>query len=103
MVRTLKFTKLLQVQSFLNCNVILTSRPHSTKKFEREFDTIVSVEGFTQSEARKFASRIVDDDKNMKVEQILSFNPAGERADRPIHNVPILLSFLCLLVREEQH
>ena len=121
--------KIITGAKFLNCNVILTSRPHSTREFERYFDTIVSVEGFTQSEARKFASRIVHDEG--KVEQILYFNPVGEtsarlalpktsmfalptemrkfgllteedeRSDRPVHNVPILLSFLCLLVREE--
>ena len=56
------------------------------------------VEGFTESEARKFASRIVPDKD--KVEQILRFNP-GYEFDRPVHNVPILLSFLCLLVRED--
>ena len=91
--------KIITGAKFLNCNVILTSRPHSTRRFERYFDTIVSVEGFTLSEARKFASLIVCNQK--KVESILSFNPAGERSDVRVHNVPILLSFLCLLVRED--
>ena len=83
---------------FKNCNVLLTSRPHSTRGYEKYFDTIVSVEGFTRKEARKFARRIVG---KKKVKQVLNFNPAGERANRPVHNVPILLSFLCLLVRED--
>ena len=99
--------KVIRGSKFKNCNVLLTSRPHSTRVVEKYFDTIVSVEGFTQSEARKFARRIVDDEG--KVEQILKFNPAGERSDqdldgtdpRSVHNVPILLSFLCLLVRED--
>ena len=91
--------KIITGAKFLNCNVIVTSRPHSTRQFERYFDTIVSVEGFTRSEAGKFARRIVDDEG--KVEQILNFNPAGERSNRPVHNVPILLSFLCLLVTED--
>ena len=91
--------KIITGAKFLNCNVILTSRPHSTREFEIYFDTIVSVEGFTLSEARKFASLIVCNQK--KVESILKFNPAGERSDVRVHNVPILLSFLCLLVREE--
>ena len=91
--------KIVTGSKFINCNVLLTSRSHSTKGVERYFDTIISVEGFTRNEARKFASRIVLDDE--KVEQVLNFNPAGERANRPVHNVPILLSFLCLLVRED--
>ena len=90
--------KIVMGSKFLKCNILLTSRPHSTLKFERYFDTIVSVEGFTRSEAGKFASRIVPDGK--KVEDILNFNPSGEKSDRPVHNVPILVSFLCLLVRE---
>ena len=36
-----------------------------------------------------------------KLKLFLNFNPAGERTDRSVHNVPILLSFLCLLVRED--
>ena len=90
--------KIITGAKFLNCNVILTSRPHSTREFERYFETIVSVEGFTRSEARKFACRIIDDEE--KVEHVLNFNPAGEK-DHPIHNVPILLSFLCVLVRAD--
>ena len=92
--------KVIKGSKFSNCNFMLTSRPHSTREFERYFDTIISVEGFTRSEARKFASRIVDDKK--KVEVVLNFNPAGERADHPVHSVPILLSFLCLITREEK-
>ena len=92
--------KIITGAKFSNCNVLLTSRPHSTRKFERYFDTIVSVEGFTRSEARKFASCIVDDNEE-KVEDVVNFNPAGDRSDRSVHNVPILLSFLCLLVRED--
>ena len=89
--------KIITGAKFLNCNVILTSRPHSTRKFEKYFDTIVSVEGFTRSEARKFASLIVQDTKI--IEQILDYNPAGDETH--VHNVPILLSFLCLLAKED--
>ena len=63
------------------------------------FDTIVRVEGFTQSEARKFALRIVPHEK--KVEQVLNFNPTDLKESIPIYNCPILLSFLCILVRED--
>ena len=91
--------KIVRGSKYMNCNIVLTSRPHSTGEIEKYFDTVVSVEGFTPNEARKFASCILTEKK--KVEAVLNFNPAGERSDRPVHNVPILLSFLCLLVRED--
>ena len=91
--------KLITGEKYLNCNLIITSRPHTTRELEKYFETIISVEGFTLNEARKFASRIVHDAE--KVNEILNFNPAGDKTDLRVHNVPALLSFLCLLVRED--
>ena len=65
--------KIMKGQKYLFCNVIVTSRPHSTQEFEKYFASVVSVEGFTKNEARKFASRIIQDEN--KVEYILNFNP----------------------------
>ena len=114
-----KLIDILSGLKFENCNIILTSRPHSIVDIENNFDTIVSVEGFTRNEAQKFACRIVPDEEKVEnilnfdpagkrdhpneeeTEDVLDFNLAGERSDRPVHSVPILLSFLCLLVREE--
>ena len=56
-----------------DCKVIVTSRPHNTKKIEDDFDRIGSVEGFTKDQAREFIRKIVRDEE--KVEQILEFNP----------------------------
>ena len=91
--------KILKDAKWLHSNVIVTSRPHKTNAIEDYCDTIVSVEGFTRSEARKFASRIVFDQK--KVQQILDFNPNRFNERQHLHNTPILLSFLCVLVRED--
>ena len=91
--------KIIVGSKLINCNILLTSRPHSTRAIERYFDTIIRVKGFTRSEARKFALQIVP--SQQKVEAVINFNPTGERSDRPVHKVPILLSFLCLLVRED--
>ena len=65
--------KIAEDAKWLRTNVIVTFRPHSAKQIERYCDTIVSVEGFTRSEAKKFASRVVRDQG--KVQQILDFNP----------------------------
>ena len=92
--------KIIRHQKYLWCNIILTSRPHSTRQIEQHFDTVVRVKGFTRNEARKFASYIVLDDN--KVEQILDFNPAGNIRDILLSECPILLSFMCILVRENE-
>ena len=93
--------KILTGAKWLHTNVVVTSRPHTATKIEKNCETIVSVEGFTRSEAKKFASLLVHDQE--KVQQILDFNPNGRRLNERqyLHNVPILLSFLCVLVRED--
>ena len=90
--------KVLQHRKYLNCNILVTSRPHSTADIRGCCDTVVSVDGFTRSEARKFASSIVRDEK--AVEQVLDFNPTGGKQEVLLHKCPILLSFMCILVRE---
>ena len=91
--------KVLRHEKYLDCNLFITSRPHSVREIRERFDTVVSVEGFTRREARKFASRIVPDEA--KVEQILDFNPAGSKQEVTLCKSPILLSFICILVREK--
>ena len=91
--------KIVKDAKWLHSNVIATSRPHCCKQIEGYCDTIVNVEGFTRNEAEKFASRIVLDQE--KVKQILDFNPCGLNESGYIQNVPILISFLCVLVRED--
>ena len=39
--------KIIGGAKFLNYNIILTSRYPSTKKFEKYFETVISVEGVT--------------------------------------------------------
>ncbi len=80
------------------CHVFLTSRPHSTRSMEPQFDTIVQVRGFTKAEATKFAMAILQDE--WKVRSVLNFNPADFRDDVHLYQCPILLSFMCILVRE---
>ena len=91
--------KVLLHRKYLDCNILLTSRPYSTRQIQKDFDTVIHIEGFTQSEARKFACRIVQDE--MKVEQILDFDPTGGKQEIVLCKCPILLSFMCILVREK--
>ena len=91
--------KIIKGQKHLNCNLFVTSRPHSTSRVEENFSTIVRVEGFGREEAAIFAEKLLHDKK--KVEMVLNFKHAEFRGDNSLYRSPILLSFMCLLVRED--
>ena len=91
--------KIIKGQKLLNCNVFVTSRPHSTSKVEENFSTIVRVEGFGRTEAAIFAEKLLHDKK--KVEMVLNFEPAEFSSDNSLYKSPILLSIMCLLVKED--
>ena len=92
--------KIIKNQMLLDCRIVVSSRPHSAKEVEKHFPTIIRVEGFTETEARKFVSNFFKDSR--KITEILQFKPSDSREDFPIHKCPILLSFLCLLVKENK-
>ena len=92
--------KIIKNQMLLDCRIVVSSRPHSAKEVEEHFPTIIRVEGFTETEARKFVSNFFTDSR--KITEILQFKPSDSREDFPIHKCPILLSFLCLLVEENK-
>ena len=99
---------IIRGEKYLKCNIIVTSRPHSTRQIEQYFPTVVRIEGFTRNKAKQFASKILNDDK--LIEDVLNYNPAkgdkvlgfisGQAKYVPVHRCPILLSFMCLLARE---
>ena len=95
--KNIDVVKIIENRKYPNCKVIVTSRPHSTKDIEVHFDTIGRVEGFTRGEAKIFIECILDDQN--KVEQILEFSPSDSQ--EPMYKVPILLSFMCFLVKNE--
>ena len=84
--------RLIHGRKYPHCNLFLTSRPHYIKDEDTHFATIIRVDGFTRSEAKKFASKLLDDPN--KISDVFNF-------DASLYRCPILLSFLCLLVREE--
>ena len=76
--------KVIKGQKLLNTHVLVTSRPHSCRPVERHFETIVRVDGFTREQAKNFAYHIL-----RNIQQVE-------------YQCPILLSFMCLLVRSER-
>ena len=58
------------------------------------------VNGFSFQEAKNFAFKILKDDE--LVTQVLAYNPGDFTEQIKLNNCPILLSFLCLLVKVDQ-
>ena len=92
--------KIIERKMFRQCHVLVTSRPHSTKELEYYFTLIVQVNGFTRKEAEKFAFKILRN--RYLVEQVLSYSPGNFAGNITLSSCPILLSFICLLVREDE-
>ena len=81
--------KIIRNRKLLNCGVMVSSRPHSTKEIEGFFPTVVRVDVFTREEAEKYVSKFFKDKD--KITEILEFKPSGSREDFPVHKCPILL------------
>ena len=90
--------QIIQGAKFYKCGIIATSRPHSTRVIENYFPMVVNIQGFTRSSAQKFASKLLSDPE--RVEAVLQFSPYPSEEYRPWYQCPILLSFLCILVRD---
>ena len=65
--------KIIRDQKYLNCNIVITSRPHSITTTKKHFDVIAVVEGFTKKHARQFASKILSDEK--QIDAVMGFDP----------------------------
>ena len=90
--------KIIRGQNLLFCNIIVTSRPHSTKDIERYFNTIMNVQGFNRNHAKKFAMKILTD--RPKVNSVLKFSPSGW--GEYLYVCPIIFLIICVLVKEGQ-
>ena len=90
--------KIIQAKKLFHTHVVVTSRPHSTKDIQKYFDTIFRVDGFTHIQAKQFSLKVLSDEN--KVKDVLKYNPAKDRQNISLSQCPILLSFLCLLVKE---
>ena len=91
--------KIIQGRKLPRCGLIATSRPHSTHDVERYFQTVVNIKGFTKSSAEQFASKLLNDQE--KENAVLEFSPYSSEGYDPWYQCPILLSFLCILVRDD--
>ena len=92
--------KIIRGEKFLDCGIVVSSRPHSTTEVVSYFRTVVKVDGFNSKEAEMFASNFFK--RKNKLREIMSFRPSDSREQFPIQQCPILLSFFCFLVAEKE-
>ena len=92
-------TKIIEGENLPQCSVLITSRPHSIGNLRKYFSTIVWTRGFTQETAVEFGQKILDDPDQVKTAINLTTTPLMPQALPYI--CPLLLSFKCLLVRDE--
>ena len=64
---------IIKGEKYLNCNILVTSRPHAVGKIAKNFPLVVRVGGFTRVKARQFVSKVIP--KKQKIESIMNFNP----------------------------
>ena len=98
--KNIDVVKIIRKQKLLDCGIIVSSRPHSTRKIELHFPVVVGVEGFNRNQAERFASNFFEDEN--QIEQVVEFRPSDSREQFPIQRCPILLSFFCYLVAEQE-
>ena len=88
--------KIIKGQKLLYCNIIVTARPHSTKKIERYFGMVVRTNGFNREQAENFASRVLVD--RHKVRDVLQYSPSGWEY---LYVCPIIFLIVCVLMKNE--
>ena len=98
--QNLDVLKIIKNQKLLGCRIVVSSRPHSTREVASYFPTVIRVDGFNRKEAERFASNFFTDKR--KIKEIMTFRPSDSREQFPIQQCPILLSFFCFLVAENE-
>ena len=92
--------KLIKNQKLIKCGFIISSRPHNTTDIEPDFLTVIRVDGFDDVEAERFVSNFFSNEDEIK--KVMEFRPSDSREQFPIQQCPILLSFFCFLVAEQE-
>ena len=64
--------KIIKGQKFLDCNKVITSRPHKIKAIKKHFDAVIEIQGFARDQAYIFASKIISD--KSQIDAILRFD-----------------------------
>ena len=85
-----------QGRKLLYCNVMMTSRPHSTQNVEKYFNFFVTIQGFSTTSAEQFVSKCLNDEE--KIEAVLKLSNESF-ISQSSHSNPMLLLFTSILVK----
>ena len=88
--------KIITGRELLQCNLLVTSRPHCTRDIERYFSGIFVVMGFNRKRTIEFMSKLLMSE-TQDVER-LSFE---HLCHTPDYTNPMIIAFICLLAREK--
>ena len=92
--------KIIKGQKLLHCNVLVTSRPHSSVEIEQFFHTVVQVQGFSEHQADKYVSTILKE-KHDTVQVMHFYYKNFQQIDSKFAS-PMLLLFICILVNGDE-
>ncbi len=83
-------------QALSRCNLFATTKPAAVADVGI-FDTVIRIDGFSPSEATKFTCKVLEN--RLNVSAVMDFSNFGH--DVSLFKCPLLLSFLCVLMKEE--
>ena len=92
--------KVIRGHKLLYCNLLMTSRPHSSADIEGYFNTIVQVQGFVESQADRYVSSVLDV-KHISA-PVVQFYYTNFREPDSKFASPMLLFFICILVNADE-
>ena len=92
--------KVIRGHKLLYCNLLVTSRPHSSADIEGYFNTIVQVQGFVESQSERYVSSVLD--VRHKSAPVVQFYYTNFREPDSKFASPMLLLFICILVNADE-
>ena len=89
-------SSIIRKEKHLDCNIIVTTRSHESTKIEQHFQTIIRIEGFSDRNAKAFASKMGRDETAF--DGILKFIHPDFQDEFTNGICPIILSVMCSFV-----
>ena len=96
--------KVFQGRKFLNCSLLLTSRPHCEDKVKAKFKSYVQVQGFSQKNAYEFASSVLCNRDHIDLVMAIQCINTGTHLKKrlSLYASPMLLLFVCILANHDE-
>ena len=87
--------QILNGQSFINCHVMLTSRPHAAAKVSEYFTKVVQIQGFTEAQTKKYLTHVLKTSE--RIDMVMHFYNENFLKGSSKHASPMLLLFISIL------